>query len=69
MVMVGVANSSLQAGSQPKSTSLVWGSVAAWRPHALIRWSEWTLIITSDNGSIDAVLSLLLLLRLQCLFF
>jgi len=30
MVMVGVDASSLQADSQPKSVSLVWGLAVAW---------------------------------------
>jgi len=46
MAMVVVDNSSLQADSQLKSGSLVWGLTAAWRCYTFITWTEWTLAMT-----------------------
>ena len=47
MAMVVVDASCLkQAGSQPKSCGLVWGSAAAWRCCTFTRWTEWTLAMT-----------------------
>jgi len=43
MAMVGADSGSLQAGSQPKSFGLVWGSAATWCCSTFIRWTGWTL--------------------------
>jgi len=47
MAMVVVDDSCLQADSQPKSGGLVWGSVTAWRCSTFIKWTKWTLAMTS----------------------
>jgi len=46
MAMVVVDDSSLQADSQPKAGSLVWGSAATWGCSTFIKWTKWTLTMT-----------------------
>jgi len=47
MATVVVDDNSLQANSQSKSRGLVWGSTAAWLCSTFIKWTEWTLAMTS----------------------
>jgi len=61
MAMVGVANGSLQADSQPKSTCLVWELAANWRllhlsdePSKLSKW------LSHDDSTINIVLSIII---------